>query len=192
MIEKNEEWVIHKLGLLQEESAEIIHIISKIRRFGFESTNPKYDVSETSSQLLHNEIGDFLALIDLLIRENVINEDELTLQKEYKKDVLNTIYPAPAKISSTISILQDFDINSTTLSIEVADKVQDLLKTFPSIELDFSGIPNPHSKFIKNLLQRLIVSGSINSSNFKEKIKLIGKDDVISEIISSVKNLTVV
>jgi hypothetical protein len=54
------------LGLLQEESAEIIQILSKVRRFGFDSYNP-YDPSGKDNRTLStDEIGDFYAIMALL------------------------------------------------------------------------------------------------------------------------------
>lgn len=55
------------LGILQEECAEVIQIISKIRRFGIASFNPALEEDhETNQDLLNLEVGDVLALIDMI------------------------------------------------------------------------------------------------------------------------------
>lgn len=47
-----------RLAILAEEAAEVIHVISKIRRHGFESRNPDDPRSPTNRQLLEKELGD--------------------------------------------------------------------------------------------------------------------------------------
>lgn len=52
------------LGKLQEEAAEIIQAVSKIRRFGESSKHP--DRTTTNKQDLTNELEDFLAILAAL------------------------------------------------------------------------------------------------------------------------------
>jgi len=54
-------WLLDKL---QEESAEIIQAVSKIRRFGENSTHP--DKTTTNHQELVQELEDFLAILAAL------------------------------------------------------------------------------------------------------------------------------
>jgi len=51
------------LGILQEECAEIIQIISKIRRFGIDST---FQNGVSNQTLMNYEIGDFLGVLQML------------------------------------------------------------------------------------------------------------------------------
>ena len=76
------------LDLLQEECAEIIQIISKIRRFGFGSYNP-YDPEprKTNLQLLNDELGDFKLLYDQLLRRGVVDEDQIDKRVKWKRQV---------------------------------------------------------------------------------------------------------
>jgi len=72
-------WLLDKL---QEEAAEIIQAVSKIRRFGENAHHP--DRTTTNKQELVNELEDFLAIlaaleghqyIDLtLSRDNIVNK----------------------------------------------------------------------------------------------------------------------
>lgn len=63
--------VAEALDLVQEECAEIIQIISKIRRFGLDSYNP-YDTERKSNQhLLNDELGDLCLLIRILEEEQI-------------------------------------------------------------------------------------------------------------------------
>lgn len=52
------------LGKLQEEAAEVIQAVSKIRRFGEQSKHPDRDT--TNKQELVNELEDFLAILAAL------------------------------------------------------------------------------------------------------------------------------
>ena len=52
------------LGKLQEEAAEVIQAVSKIRRFGENANHP--DRTTTNKQDLTNELEDFLAILAAL------------------------------------------------------------------------------------------------------------------------------
>jgi NTP pyrophosphatase (non-canonical NTP hydrolase) len=52
------------MDILQEECAEVIQIVSKIRRFGIDETHLKSGLS--NRELLCEEVGDVLCMIDLL------------------------------------------------------------------------------------------------------------------------------
>jgi len=54
------------LQCLQEEAAEVIQIASKINRFGEYSFNPYEPEPQTNNILIHQEIADFLAVLDVL------------------------------------------------------------------------------------------------------------------------------
>ena len=52
------------MDILQEECAEVIQIVSKIRRFGIDEIHLKSGIS--NRQMLCEEVGDVLCMIDLL------------------------------------------------------------------------------------------------------------------------------
>ena len=88
---------LEMLGLLQEECAEVIQIISKIRRFGEESYNP-YDPSGKSNlTLLEDEIGDVRLIVQILERRKYISEQNIGNRIIWKHDKLaeNGIIPKP-------------------------------------------------------------------------------------------------
>jgi len=70
------------LDILQEECAEVIQNVSKCRRFGLE--NEYLKGSGTQREQLAKEIGDVLAMIDLLKEHEVITQGELDLAKRNK------------------------------------------------------------------------------------------------------------
>lgn len=76
------------LGILQEECAEVIVEVSKIRRFGLETAHYKSDMNHTHRAMLEMEIGDVLALIDILLEQEILNQSRLDMYKQNKKDKL--------------------------------------------------------------------------------------------------------
>ena len=74
------------LDILQEECAEVIVEVSKCRRFGLDSVHYKTGLKHDT--MLENEIGDVLALVDILLEEGVVKQDSLTLAKLAKKEKL--------------------------------------------------------------------------------------------------------
>lgn len=71
-----------RLSLLFEEASEVIQIVGKIMRHGYESTHP--DGGPTNRKLLEKEIGDFLFAKNFLLEVGDINEDRVS-QAETEK-----------------------------------------------------------------------------------------------------------
>jgi NTP pyrophosphatase (non-canonical NTP hydrolase) len=74
------------LGILQEECAEVIVEVSKCRRFGINSVH--YKTGLPHSQMLETEVGDVLAMVDILIEQGVLSVEKLDLAKTAKKEKL--------------------------------------------------------------------------------------------------------
>ena len=75
------------LDKLQEESAEVIQAVSKIRRFGPDNHHP--DRTTTNVQELVGEIEDFLALLAALEANKVF---DLTLSQDNIRDKFKSIW----------------------------------------------------------------------------------------------------
>ena len=73
-MDKNTQYYLDKL---QEESAEIIQAVSKIRRFGPDNHHPER--KETNLQELIGELEDFLALLAALEAKKIF---DLTLSQQ--------------------------------------------------------------------------------------------------------------
>lgn len=71
------------LSILQEECAEVIQIISKIRRFGEYNVHPNTPTS-TNLLRLHEELGDVIAMIELLSANDYINVKHIHMLKHKK------------------------------------------------------------------------------------------------------------
>lgn len=74
------------LDILQEECAEVIVEISKCRRFGLDSFHYKTGIKH--SAMLETEVGDVLALVDILVEQGMLDLNTLDIAKEAKKDKL--------------------------------------------------------------------------------------------------------
>jgi len=72
------------LTITQEECAEVIQVISKGRRFGY---NVDYN-GVTNGERLTQEVGDVLAMIDLLVDYGVLVHDDLMKAKDAKFEKL--------------------------------------------------------------------------------------------------------
>jgi NTP pyrophosphatase (non-canonical NTP hydrolase) len=70
------------LGILQEECAEVIVEVSKIRRFGLDEISHHTNLSHRKT--LEMEVGDMLALVDFLVENGVLNNTSLALAKQNK------------------------------------------------------------------------------------------------------------
>jgi NTP pyrophosphatase (non-canonical NTP hydrolase) len=76
------------LGILQEECAEVIVEVSKIRRFGLDTANYNSGMTNTHRDQLAHELGDVLAMIDILLDQDIVSQTTLDLYKQQKKDKL--------------------------------------------------------------------------------------------------------
>lgn len=74
------------LHILQEECAEVIQAISKINRFGIENLKP--GTEKNNRQHLEEEIGDLLAMVEILEQAKVVNPIELEKAKIAKFEKL--------------------------------------------------------------------------------------------------------
>lgn len=70
------------LIILQEECAEVVQEVSKIFRFGIDTLNHKTGLKH--STMLEMEVGDMLALVDILVEQGVLDQDGLDIAKENK------------------------------------------------------------------------------------------------------------
>ena len=77
------------LQILQEECAEVIQATSKVFRFGLFDTHPDTP-NKTNTYHLEEELGDVLAMIELLALHKVISYDHLLMFKQAKFEKLRT------------------------------------------------------------------------------------------------------
>jgi len=74
------------MDILQEECAEVIQAVSKIRRFGLD--NAKYGTGQTNREHLEEEVGDMLAMIDILMINGMVDWANLHAAKRAKIEKL--------------------------------------------------------------------------------------------------------
>ena len=64
------------LLILQEECAEVTQAVSKCFRFGLDNFKPGKPA--TNVEHLEVEIGDLLAMIDILVEQGIVDPDRLS------------------------------------------------------------------------------------------------------------------
>jgi NTP pyrophosphatase (non-canonical NTP hydrolase) len=74
------------MDIAQEECAEVIQAISKISRFGIDNLKP--GKPKTNRQHLEEELGDLLAMVDILENMDAINMDNVNLARRAKIEKL--------------------------------------------------------------------------------------------------------
>jgi len=73
--------------ILSEECAEVAKEVSKIMRFGPDQIKPGKD--KTNIEVLQEELGDLLAMIELLVDKNIgVSKEGLELAKKAKFEKL--------------------------------------------------------------------------------------------------------
>jgi NTP pyrophosphatase (non-canonical NTP hydrolase) len=74
------------LCITQEECAEVTQAISKIFRFGWESEHPATGVN--NKQHLEEEVGDLLAMVDIMLEKCIISDSNVNAARIAKKEKL--------------------------------------------------------------------------------------------------------
>ena len=74
------------MDILQEECAEVIQAVSKINRFGADNVKP--GKPKTNREHLEEELGDMMAMIDIMLELRVISLDNLEIAKKAKIEKL--------------------------------------------------------------------------------------------------------
>lgn len=74
------------MDILQEEAAEVIQGVSKIRRFG--PNNHKSGESQTNLEHLEEELGDMLAMIDIMLEMDMVSMGNIEIAKQAKIEKL--------------------------------------------------------------------------------------------------------
>ncbi len=72
------------LEIAKEECAEVIQVVCKGNRFGFDV---EYDV-QTNRQKLTQEVGDLLCMIELMIEKDILNGLAVQKAKAAKREKL--------------------------------------------------------------------------------------------------------
>jgi NTP pyrophosphatase (non-canonical NTP hydrolase) len=80
------EVVSEAMDILQEECAEVVQAISKCRRFGLNNIKPGKD--RTNLECLEEEIGDLMAMVDILVEKDILSYHNLEIAQKAKKEKL--------------------------------------------------------------------------------------------------------
>lgn len=83
----------YELASLAEECGEVVQIAGKCLRFGYESYNPFSPENGDNLHLLHEEVGDFLAVTEFSIGRGLLDRKKLDARKSKKLLALKTRAP---------------------------------------------------------------------------------------------------
>jgi NTP pyrophosphatase (non-canonical NTP hydrolase) len=86
------------LDITQEECAEVVVAISKISRFGIDNYKP--GKPKTNREHLEEELGDLMAMVDLMLDNKVVKQENIDTARKAKKEKLklwSTIYNTEAQ-----------------------------------------------------------------------------------------------
>ena len=81
------EQIKETLMILQEECAEVIQATAKVFRFGEESRWPNEECASTHENL-QMEVGQLLAMVDILIQNCYLSDEAVNAARIYKKEKL--------------------------------------------------------------------------------------------------------
>lgn len=85
--------------ILQEECAEVTQAISKVFRFGMNTVYPENTPS--NKEKLEEEIGDLLAMVDILIERSILSDSAINqarINKKNKLKIWSSIYNKDGKM----------------------------------------------------------------------------------------------
>ena len=74
------------MDILQEECAEVIQAVSKVRRFGINNYKP--GKPKTNREHLEEELGDLLAMVDIMLEQDIVAWGNLEVAKKAKIEKL--------------------------------------------------------------------------------------------------------
>jgi NTP pyrophosphatase (non-canonical NTP hydrolase) len=80
------------ITLLTEEACEVAQICCKIQRFGIGSYHPDKGREHTNRSELEQEVGDFLAIVDILVDQGILCSHKLYEAKKRKLKKLEFWY----------------------------------------------------------------------------------------------------
>ena len=81
------------MGILQEECAEVIQAVSKVNRFGLDNHKP--GTAYTNREHLEEELGDLVAMINIMVDAGLVDEKSIETAAHAKVTKLSkwsTIY----------------------------------------------------------------------------------------------------
>jgi NTP pyrophosphatase (non-canonical NTP hydrolase) len=79
-----------RLAFLAEEAGEVVQAVGKILRHGYESFHPEREEDGTNRSQLAREIGDFLAIVEMMVEQRDISAERIAASGASKRGrVLN-------------------------------------------------------------------------------------------------------
>ena len=77
-----------RLAILSEELGEVLQVVGKTLRHGFESRNPLEADSQTNRRLLEKELGDVLNVLNMMYAAGDIVQETVAERTKYKASTI--------------------------------------------------------------------------------------------------------
>jgi NTP pyrophosphatase (non-canonical NTP hydrolase) len=117
----------YELAVLGEECGEVMQIVGKTMRFGYDSHSPLDKDKKTNLALLHEEVGDILAAVDFAVERGLLDREKLVTRQFYKRRRLMRIAPqAPLLLLNEAAPGPHTLELMTELSVQSAEKPKPL------------------------------------------------------------------
>ena len=159
------------LNILQEECAEVIQVISKIRRFGLDD-----DYSgKTNREKLTQEVGDVLLLIDLLQAHGLCTPEEL-------QELMKNLAISPNAINNSLNGGKAMDTFGLWIKDIEIEEPAEWMKGDPrgDIYRDIDNVEEYFEKYTTRPLKNFILQSK--DFNIEEGEENIFDDDDLSLI----------
>lgn len=88
----------YELSILGEECGQLIQVVGKTMRFGYETYSDS-ETKETNLDCLHKELGDILGAIDFAVERGLLDREQLVTQQFTKRKELMQFAPATTYVS---------------------------------------------------------------------------------------------
>lgn len=77
-----------RLAILSEELGEVLQVIGKTLRHGYESRNPLEEDSQTNRRLMEKELGDVMNIVRMMYEAGDIIETAVVERSKYKASTI--------------------------------------------------------------------------------------------------------
>lgn len=87
-MKKLSEGQIERLNCLIEECSEVVQSCTKILRFGFESTHPRFPNGQNNREHLEEELGNLFVILGFLVRNEDVDEKKIEAHEHIKEQTI--------------------------------------------------------------------------------------------------------
>lgn len=110
----------YELAVINEECGEVVQIVGKTLRFGYESHSPLDPEMTTNLDLLHTELGDVLAAADFGAERGLLDQKKLDERRAAKLTKLRSVAPPPMAVTPVMSVVPEKKTHPAEIAFSLA------------------------------------------------------------------------